>query len=81
MQLSRLASSLGHCAEPNRLLSQALKIERELGRDHHVAQLLYGLSNTSRWLGSHKEGIQQVKESLEIFKRLGDTAAQASFLV
>ena len=81
LQLSPLFASVGNHAESKRLLSQALKIEREQGRDHEVAQLLYWLSNANRWLGLLQEGIQQVKESLEIYKRLGDAEGQADCLV
>ena len=80
-QLSVLFASVGNYVESKRLLSQALKIEREQGEDGQVAQLLYDLSDANRWLGLRQEGIQQCKESLDIYKRLGDTTASASCLV
>ena len=81
MQLSRLFDSVGNYPECKRLLSQALKIDRERGRDRQVARLLYDLSNANRWLGLLQEGIQQAKESLEIYKRLDDAEGQAECLV
>ena len=79
--LSRLFDSVGNPAESKRLLSQALKIAREWRRDAQVAELLCCLSNANRWLGLRQEGIQQVKESLEIYKRLRQKAGQATCLV
>ena len=79
--LSRLFLSVGNYAECKRHLSQALKIERGRGRDRQVSQLLYDLSQANRLLGLLQEGIQQVKESLEIEKQLGDTTGQAISLV
>ena len=81
LQLSRLFGSVGSRMESKRLLSQALNIERGRGRDFEVAQILYDLSNANRQLGLLQEGIKQVKESLEIYKRLGDTTGQAICLV
>ena len=81
LELSLLFNSVGNYMESKRLLSQALSIERGRGRDSQVAELLYSLSNVNRWLGLLQEGIQQVKESLEIYKQLGDTTGEASCLV
>ena len=81
LQLSRLFDSVGNYPECKQLLSQALNIERRRGRVSQVAQLLYDLSNANRRLGLLREGIQQVKESLEIYKRLGDITGEASCLV
>ena len=76
-QLSRLLNQVGNYPESKRLASQALKIERERGGDRRVASLLYRLSKINRYMGLYQEGILQVKESLEIHKRLGDTVGQA----
>ena len=78
LQVSRLFDSVGNHAEYKRLLSQALNIERGWGRVSHVAQLLYNLADANRRLGLLQEGIQQVKESREIYKRLGDATGEAS---
>ena len=81
MSLSGLFDSVGNYAESKRLLSQALNIERGRGRDFRIAQLMYDLSNASRWLGLLQEGIQQAKESLEIYRRLGVATGEADCLV
>ena len=81
LQLSRLFGSVGNYTESKRLVSQALNIERWRGKGSQVAELLYSLSNSNRWLGLLQEGIQQVKESLEIYRRLGDTTGEAACLV
>ena len=79
--LSQLFSSIGNYAACKRLLSQALNIERGRGRVSRVSLLLYDLSDANRYLGLLQEGIQQVKESLEICKRLGDPTGEASCLI
>ena len=47
MRLSWLFGSVGNHAESKQPLSQALKNEREQGRDYQVAELLYLLSNAN----------------------------------
>ena len=59
----------------------SLEDRGEQGRDRQVAQPLYDLSDANRWLGLRQEGIQQGKESLDIYKWLGDTTASASCLI
>jgi len=79
-QLSRLSYSLGNYVERKRLISHALKLWREREDDHGVARMLRRLSDTSRLMGLPKEGIEQAKEALEIYERLGDVAEQANCL-
>ena len=81
LQLGLLFRTVGNCVESKRLLYQALNIERRRERDSQVAELLYNLSNANRGLGLLQEGMQQVKESLEIYKRLGDTTGEGDCLV
>jgi len=76
-QLSGLFNSVGNYMVRKRLLTHALKLWRERGDDLHVTQTLGVLSDANRLLGLYKEGIQQVKEALEIYKRLGNTSGQA----
>ena len=45
-----------------------------------VGDTLRILSDTNRLLGLHEEGIQQGKEALEIYERLGDTFGRAHSL-
>ena len=66
--------------EHKHLLSQALDLWRERGSDNEVAKTLVELSDANMQIGLDKEGIQQGKEALEIFERLGDKARQADCL-
>jgi len=79
--LSRLFFSAGNYLEYKRLLTHTLKLWREQGDDDQVAQRLRDLSEANRLMRLHEEGIQQAKEALEIFERLGDTVKQAGCLV
>jgi len=79
--LSRLFSSVGNRVERRRLLIHALKLQRERGGGCWVAMMLVELSEANRFMGLHKEGIEVVKEALELFERLGDTAQQADCLI
>ena len=79
--LSRSFNSVGNQVESKRLLTHVLKLEREWGDDRGVAHKLRCLSDTNRDMGLRDEGIQQVKEALEIYKQLGDTVAQGWCLV
>ena len=79
-ELARLFDSVGNWVEYIRLLTLALHLERERGKDYEVARILMHLSNADRNMGLTTEGIQQAKESLEIFERLGDTGQQGDCL-
>ena len=76
-QLSRLFDSVGNRVEYKRFLVHTLKIWKERGNDVQVARTLKFLSNANTELGLYKEGIQQVKEASEIYKRLNDISGQA----
>ena len=80
-QLSRLFDSVGNLAECKRLLTHTLKVGRERGGDRWVALTLMELSDVNRKMGLHKEGIHQVEEALEIYRRHGDTMGQAQCLI
>jgi hypothetical protein len=60
-----------------RLLTRALELERGRGNDDRVAYTLRALADANRMLGLYEEGIQQSKEALEIYERLGDAEGQA----
>ena len=81
LELSQLFASVGNRAECKRLLTYALKLERERGDVQGAAQVLRNLSDVNRQMDLHKEGIQQAKEALEIYERLGDTEQQTDCLV
>jgi tetratricopeptide (TPR) repeat protein len=53
-----------------------LKLEKERQNDVGVASTLEELSDANRSLGLHEEGIQQAKEALEFYERLGDKEGQ-----
>ena len=76
VQLSRLFERAGDFAEQKRLLSHALKLDRESGHDYRAASSLSILADANRQLCLFKEGIQQAKEASEICERLGATDQQ-----
>jgi len=80
-RLSWLFYSAGNFAEYKRLLTHSLKLSKERGDDFQVALKLRDLCEANRGMGLYKEGIQQVKEAIEIFERLGDTTKQADCLI
>ena len=79
-KLSQLLSSVGNWAEEKRLLTYALRLQRERGNDRQVALILRGLSSSSWVMGLTKEGIQQAEEASKIFEQFGDTVGQAQCL-
>ena len=79
--LSWLIGSVGNYAECKRLLGQVLKLRRERGGDRQVAATLVELSDVNRLIGLNKEGIQQAKEALGVYGRLGDTIEQVDCLI
>ena len=79
-ELSQLFETVGNWVECKRLLTHALKLQRERGNDSDVGRALRNLSYLNWQLYLTEEGIQQAKEALEIFGRLGDTEGQARCL-
>ncbi|KAF9792079.1 hypothetical protein BJ322DRAFT_10503 [Thelephora terrestris] len=77
IHLARLSHLLGNYSEQKRLLSQAIKLKKEREDDSQVAYVLRLLSIANQALGLHDEGIQQTKEALAIYERLGYTINQA----
>ena len=80
IKLSWLFQSVGNFAEQKRILSQVLTFERKQGSGVRIAEALQRLSRANRMLGLCEEGIQQAREALEIFERLGVTKKQAESL-
>ena len=78
--LGSLHGIIGNYAEKASFLNHALKLERERGDDNRVALTLTQLSDVNQTLGHLKEGIDQAREALEIFERLGETAERANCL-
>ena len=80
-ELSELSRLIGNHVESKRLLTRALKLSRERGDDNLVARVLWMLSDTNRGMDLHEEGIQQAKEALDIYKRLGDMVQRVRCLI
>ena len=81
LQLAWLLKSVGNYTEGKQLLDNTLEIERKRGNDYRVALTLIALSELNVVLCLLKEGVDQVKEALEIFERIGDVGKQAYSLV
>ena len=79
--LAELPASIGNHTERERLLSHALKLERERGSGIGVADVLQRLCNANRHTGHYDEGVQRAREALEIYERLGDAVEQARCLI
>jgi len=79
--LSRLFGAIGNQVEYKRILTRTLNLWREQGDNFEVARILCDLSAANRGMGLYKEGIEQAKESSEIFKQLGHTANRACSLI
>jgi len=77
LHLSKLFRGVGNYSECQRLLTYTLKLSREQGDDHQLAQMLGELSLVNFWACLSKEGIQQAKEASEIYGRLGGIVEQA----
>ena len=75
-ELSSLFESVGNHVERKRLLTHILTLSRKQDAAQ-VALTLRRLSNTNRWPGFHKEGIQQAKEASKIYERPGDAMGLA----
>ena len=84
-ELSALFEMVGNQAERKRLLIHTLILQRRRGLDTEVALTevaltLRRLSDANRCLGLHREGIQQIKEALEIHEQLDDSIGRARCL-
>ena len=81
LQLALLFESIGDHEERKALLTRTIQLERERRDVESVAPSLRELANANRQLDLLDEGIQQAKEALEIYERLGKTVEQASRLI
>ena len=79
--LSRLFQSSGNYAESKRLQTYTLRLWRDRGNLDWVAVTSTFLSHTNLQMHLFEEGIQLVKEALEIYERLNDTVEQAQCLI
>jgi tetratricopeptide (TPR) repeat protein len=74
--LSLLFGQLGNFTEQKQLLTHTLELDRQRGEDDQVGFTLRQLSYANRKLELYEEGIQQAREALDIFKRIGNTRWQ-----
>ena len=79
-ELSRVFQQIGNHGERKRLLIHSLELQRQRGDDYWVARTLSLIADVNRILGLNKEGIEQAREALEIYARIGNTIAQAECL-
>ena len=79
-QLSRLFRLVGNFVEEKQLLVHTLELWRRRENKFQVAVTLSLLAKANHLLSSYTEGIQQAKESLEIYKQLNNTLGQADAL-
>ena len=79
--LAKLFDSVRNWVERKRLLVCALDLWRGWGCDYEIALTLTEISATNSMIGLHEEGIQQAREALGIYERLGDTGDQADCLI
>jgi tetratricopeptide (TPR) repeat protein len=82
--LSRLAllfARVGNYVESKQVLIHTLKLWKAQGNKAWVAETLVDIAESNRMLGLYKEGIQQSKKALEIYKRLNDVSGQARALM
>ena len=79
--LARLFDRIGNQVECSRLLTRTLELWRERGSESMVAQVLRYFSDVNRQMGLREEGIEQAKEALAIYEKLGNTTFQAECLV
>jgi len=75
-RLSLLFNGIGNYGESKQLLRHALKIQRERRDDFQIAETLRLICGVNQTLGFYKEGIQQGREALEIYKQLNDILGQ-----
>ncbi|KAF9793337.1 hypothetical protein BJ322DRAFT_121064 [Thelephora terrestris] len=71
--LANLYGIIGNPTESALFLRHALKLVRERGNDYGVATILQALSRSNIVLDRLEEGIDQAREAIEIYERLGKT--------
>jgi len=79
-ELSRLFDRVGNRVESKQLLLHTLKIWRERQDDFQIAETLRFICSVNQTLGLYKEGIQQGREALEMYKQLNHIWGQARSL-
>ena len=77
---ARLFAVFGNTVESKRLLTLTLKLWRERGNDRGVARALTSLCDINKAQGLYGEGVEQAREAVAIYQRLGDPVAAAHSL-
>ena len=72
LHLVILLEDIGNHADRKQLLEHVLKLEREGGNDYRIAFILMVLADVSVKLGLVQKGLDQAREAMEIFERIGD---------
>ena len=80
IELGSLYGITGKDAKKASLLNRALELERERGNNYRVALVLRELSRANLSLGHHEAGMNQAREALGIFERLGAAVERAGCL-
>jgi len=75
-RLSWLFEGVGNNMEYKQLLTCTLKLYQGQGNHSLVAQTLRFIASANRILGLPREGIQQAREALEIYKQSNDISGQ-----
>ena len=76
--LGGLFDEVGNWVEAKRLFTHALGLWRERRSEDMVAQALRFLSDVNWQMDLCEEGIEQAREAMEIYERLGNTSMQAN---
>ena len=70
--LSMMQGTEKSFASSETLMSESLAIARELDDPHLIAFGVYGLGILMRYRGDHERAVKQLKQSLTLFRRLGE---------
>ena len=81
LSLSQVFDRVGNWEEKKQMLIQSLGLWRERGNDYWVAETLKNLSEANRLMDLLEEGIQQAREALGIYGRLGRTGERVYCLI
>ena len=79
--LSRLFAGVGNRRGQKRVLVQSVGLWRGRGNDYWLANALINLADANQQMGLSKEGIQQAREAIDIYGRLGAIESQANGLI
>ena len=81
LHLALLLGNIGNHADRKEVLEHIRKLERERGNDYRIALTLTLLAMTNLLLGIVQEGLDQAREAVEIFERIGDIVEHGASLL